>query len=232
MISIIIPAHNEESTLLPLLAQLRTQLPGCELMVADGGSTDRSSELSRRHARVVRSQRNRGLQLNRAARQARGDVLLFLHADVQVPAGALAAVERALQDPAIIGGTFSLEFAGHDLASRTFTRIDQWRRWFGVFYGDAGIFVRRSAFEQMGGFREWPLLEDYEFGQRLIRAGKTVWLPECLLVSSRRWQGVNGRPRLWRTMAEWFFIQLFFLLGVPARWLARWYPPIRRSATS
>ncbi|MBI4467024.1 MAG: TIGR04283 family arsenosugar biosynthesis glycosyltransferase [Acidobacteria bacterium] len=228
MVSIIIPTYNEESTLEALLQQLRAQ-GAREILVADGSSTDATVSVARRYAGVVESPPNRGLQLNRAARQAGGDILLFLHADVRLPAGALAAVEWALSDPRVVGGSFSLEFTGDGFPGRVFTRINHWRRFFGIFYGDSGIFVRRAVFERLGGFREWPVLEDYEFARRLVKAGRTVCLRERLAVSSRRWQGTNGRGGLlWRTMAAWFFIQTLFLLGVPAAWLARWYPPVRR----
>ncbi|MFQ5777701.1 MAG: TIGR04283 family arsenosugar biosynthesis glycosyltransferase [Terriglobia bacterium] len=228
MISVIIPTYNEESTIEGLLRQLRAQGNGCEILVADGASTDRTVALAERTARVLVSEPNRGLQLNRAAREARGDVLLFLHADVRPPTGVLAALERVMADPAVVGGSFSLEFVGDGLPARVFTLIDRWRRPFGIFYGDAGLFVRRSVFERLGGFREWPLLEDYDFARRLVKAGRTVCLPQRLAVSSRRWKaGAEGRGRLWRTMTAWFFIQVFFLLRVPPRWLARWYPPVR-----
>lgn len=231
MISVIIPTYNEESTLEGLLLQLKAQGRGCEILVADGASSDRTVERARRYARVVTTERNRGLQLNQAAREARGDVLLFLHADVRLPGGALTALERALRDPRVVGGNFQIEFTEDGLPGRFFTRVDRWRRRFGIFYGDSGIFVRRSVFERMGGFREWPLLEDYEFARRLVQVGRTACLPLPLGVSSRRWRNRDGgRPRLWRTMAAWFFIQTLFLLGVPPAWLVRWYPPVRESA--
>lgn len=228
VISVIIPTYNEETTLESLLQQLKEQDGLCEVLVADGASTDGTVALAERYARVIVSARNRGLQLNRAARHAGGDILLFLHADGRLSEDGLAAVESALADPQVVGGTFSLEFSGDGVSSWAFTRVDRWRRRCGVFYGDSGIFVRRAEFERLGGFREWPLLEDYEFARRLVRAGKTVCLAERLLVSSRRWEaGGNGRGRLWRTMAAWFFIQTLFFLGVPPRWMVRWYPPVR-----
>ncbi len=227
MISVIIPTYNEEAVLEGLLRQLRAPGVDAEVLVADGESTDRTVAVAERYARVFRSERNRGVQLNQAAREARGEVLLFLHADARLPPGALAAIERTLADPSVIGGNFTLEFTGDGLPARVFTRIDRWRRWFGVFYGDSGIFVRRAVFERLGPFQPWPLLEDYEFTRRLVKAGKTVCLPEVLAVSSRRWQKQGNRRRLFRTLAAWFFIQTFFFLGVPPRWLLRWYPPAR-----
>lgn len=223
MISVIIPTFNEEASLEGLLQQLAACPTPHEVLVADGASTDGTVPLAQRYARVLACQRNRGGQLNCAAREARGEVLLFLHADVHLPPGALAAVGRGLADPAVVGGNFGLEFAGSGFSDRAFTVISRWRRWFGIFYGDSGIFVRRAVFDRLGGFREWPLMEDYEFARRLVRAGKTVCLPERLRVSSRRWQ----RRRLWRTMTSWFFIHTLYYLGVSPYWLVRWYAPVR-----
>jgi rSAM/selenodomain-associated transferase 2 len=226
MVSIVIPTYNEERRIENLLERLRAQSPEADIIVADGASTDRTRSLAEGRARVVVSEANRGRQLNRGARAARGDVLLFLHADVKFPAEGLAAIERALADRAVVGGNFRLEFSGDDFPSRVFTLIDRWRRRFGVFYGDSGIFVRREVFERLGGFREWPVLEDYDLARRLVRAGKTVCLAPVIHVSSRRWNG-----RLLPTLAAWFFIQSLYFLRVPPAWLARWYRPVReRSA--
>jgi len=230
-LSVVIPTYNEEACLEGLLAELQEQAAAAgksEIIVADGSSTDGTVGLASRYARVVVTARNRGLQLNRAVRETGGEVLCFLHADVRLPKGALVSLTSAMCDPELIGGSFSLEFVGGGMASRVFTLINRWRRWFGIFYGDSGIFVRRMDFERLGGFREWPVLEDYEFARRLVNAGKTVCLPDRLRVSSRRWRpGPRARRRLLRTMASWFFIQTSFFLGVPVEWLARWYPAVR-----
>ena len=228
MITVIIPTYNEADTLAELLRQLQAQLSDGEIIVADGSSDDATRTLARPYARVVMSEPRRGRQLNRAAALARGDILCFLHADVRLPANGLAAIEQALQDPQVLGGTFSIVFAGGGLPGRVFTFINRWRRRFGIFYGDQGIFVRRDVFKRLGGFRDWPLLEDYQFARRLVNAGKTVCLPEELQVSPRRWEtGADSRGRLWRTMAAWFFIMTFYFLGVSPERLARWYPPVR-----
>ncbi len=227
MISVIIPTYNEETPIAGLVRRLPAQPVEKEIIVADGSSTDGTLRRLPGGVRVVVTERNRGRQLNSAARQARGGTLCFLHADAYVPEGALAAVERALDSPSVIGGTFSLAFDGPSLAAWVLTRINRWRRRLGVFYGDQGVFVRREVFERLGGFREWPLMEDYEFGHRLVRAGRTVCLPETLRVSIRRWRPGGGRRRLLRTLASWFFIQMGYHLGVPVERLAHWYLPVR-----
>jgi len=221
-LSIIVATYNEERLIGPLLEQLSSHQAG-ELIVADGGSLDRTVEIAEAFASVVKAPTGRALQFNCAARQAHGDVLLFLHADVRLGRPALMRLCEAMQDPSITGGNFNVSFDGNDLTAALFTRINGWRRRFGVFYGDSGIFVRRSFFEATGGFRPWPILEDYEFGRRLWRAGAVALLDEPIHVSDRRWK--NGG--LVRTMWAWFWVQGLFLAGVSPNRLARLYQVVR-----
>ena len=221
-ISIIIPVLNEESTIGPLLEALQ-DYGANELLVADGGSVDRTVEIASRHARIVYANTGRALQMNVAAAAATGDVLLFLHADTRLGATALNVVRSVMTDGRFIGGNFDVRYEGKDFAAEAFTCINRWRRWFGIFYGDSGIFCRRSVFQALGGYVCWPILEDYEFGRRLRRAGKLAYLNEPIWVSDRRWRK-NG---LFATMASWFFIQSLYFAGVPPKHLARLYRHIR-----
>jgi rSAM/selenodomain-associated transferase 2 len=221
-ISIIIPVLNEESTIRPLLESLQ-DYGADELLVADGGSVDHTVEIASRHARIVHASTGRAVQMNAAAAVASGDVLLFLHADSQLGAAALNVVRSAMADNGIVGGNFDVQYQGKDLVAGAFTRINRWRRWFGIFYGDSGIFCRRSVFQSLGGFLPWPIMEDYEFARRLRRAGRLAYLNEPIWVSDRRWRK-NG---LFSTMASWFFIQSLYYAGVPPKHLARLYRHIR-----
>ena len=137
-------------------------------------------------------------------------------------------LRKQCKTPAWSGGNFDITFEGSGMVPRIFTLINRWRRPFGIFYGDSGIFVRREVFEEMGGYRPLPLMEDYDFARRLVKKGKTVFLKDSLLVSSRRWD----EHGLLRTMAAWFFLHTAYLLGIPARYLAPFYPAIRRSTES
>jgi glycosyltransferase involved in cell wall biosynthesis len=169
-ISIIIPVLNEASTIGPLL-EAPQDYGADELLVADGGSVDQTAEIASRHARVVHADTGRAIQMNTAAAVASGDILLFLHADTRLGAAALNVVRSVMEDDAIIDGNFDIRYEGKDWAAETFTHINRWRRRFGVFYGDSGIFCRHSVFQSLGGFVCWPILEDYEFGRRLRQAG-------------------------------------------------------------
>lgn len=222
MVSIIIPTYNEESTIGAQLARL-VCLEGCEVIVADGSSADRTAEMAARWCRVVATERNRGQQLNAGAAVASGEALLFLHADARLPAEAPQAIHEALGDPRMVGGNFCVIFSGDSLASRAFTLINHWRRWFGIYYGDSGIFVRREVFVELGGFRPMPIMDDYEFVRRLERRGRTVCLRPPLVVSARRWEEQGA----WLAMLSWFVIQSLYYLGVPPSWLAALYAPVR-----
>ena len=221
-ISIIIPALNEERNIVPLLENL-AGLGAMEIILADGGSTDRTLDLAAGRAGVVSCGANRGSQMNAGARAAAGDILLFLHADVRLSPGALDRLREAMLDPLVVGGDFDIRYAGGDTAARLFTVINRWRRRCGVFYGDSGIFCRRDIFEELGGYRPYPVLEDYEFVRRLSKRGKLVLLDEPIFVSDRRWRGSSLLGTLW----SWFWIQGLYLAGRSPHKLAKIYRNIR-----
>ena len=226
-ISVIIPTLNEAHSLPALLAALQGQDGLAECIVADGGSPDGTAALARRSgARVVHCGRGRGGQLDAGARQATGDVLLFLHADSIVPEGALARLIKTLADrPAAVGGNFRLLFDGNDGFSRWVCGFYRWIRERGFYYGDSGIFVRREAYRALGGFRPIALMEDYDFTRRLEDFGETCCIQDPpLITSSRRFRGRHPAA----IVAGWFILHGLYHLGVPAHWLARLYNSERR----
>lgn len=230
MVSIIIPTYNETTSIVPVLERLKRVKGEFEVLVADGSSTDRTPEIVCGFAvacpyplRLVETVRNRAIQCNSAAQQARGDVFLFLHADIFVRPETVEAVERSLRDPTVIGGNFQIVFEGDSFVEGFFTWCYRVRRPFGIYYGDSGLFVRRKVFERLAGFRPIPIMDDYEFVRRMERAGHTVCLEPPMQVSDRRWR-VQG---LFRTLSSWVWIQTLYSLGVPAEHLARWYAPVR-----
>jgi GT2 family glycosyltransferase len=156
--------------------------------------------------------------MNAGAALTRGETLLFLHADTCLPENALELIETAMQAPEVCGGNFSLRFAGATLSARALTRIYPLLRWLGLVYGDSAIFVRRRAFEAIGGYREVPLFEDCDLYQRLRRKGRFVRLQASAITSSRRFEG-----RFLRTFAFWAMMQVLYWLGVAPHRLARMY---------
>jgi len=194
MISIIIPAKNEEAHLGATLAYLRQHAPhpSAEIIVAEGGSADATADVARRWTTVVHAHDStRAALMNAGARVARGDVLFFLHADSVPPPDFLTLIQAALADPLAVGGAFDHQFSEPVFGLWVVSTIDRIRfRLTKNYYGDQGIFVRRAIFNQMGGFPDRAILEDLEFSSRMRRLGRTVLIPRPVRTSGRRF--LNG----------------------------------------
>lgn len=221
-LAILIPVLDEEESLclhLPAIVAVAD-----EVVVADGGSRDRSAEVAESlGARVVASAPGRGRQLNRAAAASGADLFLFLHADTALPPGAAEAVRQAIAGGAC-GGAFYLRFA----SERRLLRLGAWlinlrTRLTRAPLGDQAQFVTREAFAALGGFREWPVLEDLDFVRRLKRHGRIVLLPGPVVTSARRFE-TAGVPR---TIATNWLIWSLYLVGVSPERLGRLYKNIR-----
>lgn len=224
-ISVIIPTYNESSTIATCLARLACQ-DADEVIVADGSSPDGTALLAEQHgARVVRTRRGRGLQQNRAAAAASGDVLLFLHADCWLEPGALEVLRRFLgRHPRIPGGCFRMQVADPDPRFRAINAAADLRAGLlGIPYGDQALFAPRWAFNRIGGFPELPLMDDVHLSLRLRHLGRLAVLPARVYVSPRRWQrqGLMGQ-----TFRNWALTALA-VAGVPTHVLARFYPVVR-----
>lgn len=220
MISIVIPTLNEAEQLPKTLgsAQAGKANVDFETVVVDGGSIDATVDVALGlGARVEHAPAaGRALQMNLGAAVARGKILLFLHADTWLNQGSLESIRVALQAPEVVGGAFERSFNLSSAFLRWTCRLAAWRsRWLGWFLGDQGIFVRRSVFEALGGFPDWPRFEDLEFSRRLARRGRVVTLRPPVVSSGRRFQAM-GPVR--RTLVDaWLTLGYFRRSGARAQ---------------
>jgi len=188
----------------------------------DGGSTDATSAAAARFPRVrlLESPRGRARQMNAGARAARGDILLFLHADTLLPGGALAAVEAAVSDPGVVGGRFDVRFDNRRPVFRMIAWLmNQRSRWSGISTGDQAIFVCREVFEAMGGYPEIPLMEDVELCRLLKLRGQLAPLRLAVTTSARKWE----RDGAVRTILLMWALRFLYMVGVRPDRLHRWY---------
>lgn len=190
-LSIVIPALNEAAAItatLELLQPLRAQ--GHEILVVDGSSADGTAECAHPLCDVLLTAPcGRAAQMNAGAAAARGDVLWFLHADTRADAAAVAALRAALAMPGCVWGRFDVRLSGRRPLLRVVERLMNLRsRWTGIATGDQGLFVRRDAFERVGGFPEIPLMEDIALSRLLKCQAAPTCLRARLLTSSRRWE--------------------------------------------
>jgi len=221
-LAIVMPTLNEE-------AAMRANLPAAleqadELVVSDGGSGDRTREVAASlGARVVAGAAGRGAQLNRGVAATSAELLLFLHADTTLPEGAADAVRAAIAR-GCCGGGFRVRFEPTRPLLRFIGAFSNARsRLTGVALGDQAQFATRAAFDQLGGYREWPLLEDLDFARRLERAGRVAVLPLAVSSSARRFE---RRGPLRTVLTNWL-IWTLFACGVPPSRLVRLYRDVR-----
>ncbi|MBX9618406.1 MAG: TIGR04283 family arsenosugar biosynthesis glycosyltransferase [Hyphomicrobiales bacterium] len=220
-ISLIIPARNEAENLSGLLPTL-TSANFAEIIVVDNGSSDDTPQIVAANPGVVlaRSAPGRGPAMNAGAALSSGDVLFFLHADSRLPADALAAIRAALSDAHVIAGCFRLAF---DRTGPTLS-LSAWMTRFDTpvtTFGDQGYFIRRSAFEQLGGFAPWPILEDVDMRRRLQRLGIFRKLDLAITTSARRF----ARHGPLRQQLRNCLILALYGLGMSPHRLARLYRP-------
>jgi rSAM/selenodomain-associated transferase 2 len=221
LISLIVPVLNDTVALEKLLRSQAVDTE-TEIVVVDGGHDRAIDQLleTRPDAMLIRSRTGRGIQMNTGARIARGSWLLFLHADSELPHYWKEAIQRATEDPILVGGWFRFRLNSSAWQARIIEYLVAWRvRFLRLPYGDQGIFVRRDLFERLGGYREWPLMEDVDFVRRLARVGSIRELPVALTTSARRWERDGWLRRSARNLA---LVGLYFF-GVPPGRLARWY---------
>jgi len=218
--SVVIPTLDEAATVAGTIAAARAVLPDAEVIVADAGSGDGTGQAAvAAGARVLQAPGTRAEAMNAGAAAASGDVLVFLHADTHLPAGAGTAIDAALRRAG--AGAFRIGFdRPRPLVERA---VNARSRLLGIVYGDQAIFVSREAFERVGGYRPLPIMEDRDLAARLRRTGGLAIVPLAVTTSARRHRS-DGHAR---ALARNWLIQLLYTLRVPPERLARMYPPAR-----
>lgn len=232
-ISVIIPTYNEEAYILRSLKQFENNHHSFEVVVVDGGSRDATYDIAHNYRTraqfpllVLRSgKRGRACQMNEGAKKAKGNILHFLHADSILSENAFDVLQNALSDSQIIGGAFRVAFFRRSIPYRLINHYSNLRaRFFGMYHGDQGIFIRRNIFEKHGGFQEIPIMEDVALSQEMKKSGKTVLLPSQISSSERRIQA-NG---IFKSIYMYFFIKGLYYCGFSPNTVKRFYMTLKK----
>lgn len=220
MVSIIIPTLNEEACIIKTLNHVVEQEGSFEVIVTDGGSTDKTLEIVQTFpvVKVIRAPQGRAYQMNEGAKLAKGDILLFLHADTLLLASSIEKVKNVMHNKQVVGGSFFLQFNIDSPFYKLYSYFSKINHLL-FTYGDQAIFIRREIFEDLNGYKEIALMEDVEIQQRLRSKGKFVKLNYPVITSARRFvrKGV---------ILQQFYnvvLVLLFLVGIKASTLKRYY---------
>jgi rSAM/selenodomain-associated transferase 2 len=215
---IVMPVLDEAATLAPRLRALQPlRQRGVRVVVVDGGSRDGTLDIARAHADLaLLAPRGRAAQMNAGAAACPTEVLLFLHADTELPAQADALVRRATLG-ALAWGRFDVRIDSPRRALRLVAGMMNLRsRWTGIATGDQAMFVRHELFQQVGGFPDLPLMEDIALSRALKRHARPACLRERVSTSARRWE----RHGVWRTVLLMWRLRAAYFMGADPRQLA------------
>ena len=223
-ISIIVPVYNEEKILLANYSNWKRLSKVAELIFVDGGSTDKSNELTAKLGKLLHGKKGRALQMNLGASSAGGEILLFIHADTRLDPKVLPVIIKKLEDEKIIGGCFSIFLAGQSILYRLINYLGTTRaKLTRIFYGDQGLFIKKNVFFDLGGFPEVPIMEDVLFSAKMKKMGKTIVLPEQIWISPRRWE----QRGIIVTILMYLFLSSLFYLGFPLAKIRKIYEDLR-----
>lgn len=223
LISVIIPVLNEEKLIKNSIESVRHLNP-LEIIVVDGGSTDETCYLAQScGAKIVKSAKGRGIQLQAGAAEAKGEILFFIHADAHISDELRSIHLESAINEGYAGGFISLKFNEQSPSISLVELFANLRsRLFQLPYGDQAIFIKRDIFEELGGFKEYPFLEDLDFVIRLKKIGKLKYLPFNVTVSARRLKKGYPLSPIVVSLRN-VFIAILFRLGVSPNKLIRLY---------
>ncbi len=221
-IAVVVPSLNEERYTEGTLRSILNQDHPVEVVVVDGGSTDRSPDIARNLVRVVSGTRGGASQMNERVRHTSGNIPVFLHADRRMPPGYCRVLLETFQREGLIGGFSPLDSDSSSPLLDLLARLTREPVWF-LHYGDQAHSVRREVVEAMGGFADVPILEDLEFLRRVRRKGRLVLLHVPVVTSARRFLGGG----ILRTQLRNILLVLLLVLGVRPTTLKRFYPDTR-----
>ena len=228
-ISVITPTYNEEKTIVKTLEAVSRLVSPAEIIVVDGGSEDDTAKLIQEFDGpkpikfVNAGLPNRGFQMHEGTRHASGEIYWFIHADTRPKQGSGAQIIRFLKYREVVGGNFDIVFSGGTKAARFLTWLYPRLRTMGLVYGDSAMFVKKSAYDKVGGFEEYPLFEDLDLYHKLRKLGTWILIPIPVDTSSRRFE---NKFFLW-VFAKWAIRQGLYWLGVPPKYLGKTYHVIR-----
>jgi rSAM/selenodomain-associated transferase 2 len=222
--SVIIPVLGEANVINHLIAQLQAQnrYEDCQIIVVDGSPEGNTIKAIVNHdVDCIRSARGRAFQMNAGAETATGEILIFLHADTQLPTDALDRIERVMTDNTYVAGAFDLAIDSPRWIYRVISTVASLRsRMTRIPYGDQAIFIRRDAFLRLGGYPAMPIMEDVAFMRLIKKAGyKIRILPQRVATSARRWE---EEGLLYTTLRNWALLAAYYW-GVPAERLVKYY---------
>lgn len=239
MISIIMPTLNEGKEIEGALQNVSALKGDFEFIVVDGGSTDRTREIAEKYTTVIASDKGRAKQMNAGARRAKGDILLFLHADCQLPPHALGEIERSFNGKGhnskghngkghngkeIVGGALKFHLDDDSSSFKFLSFSSNLRASISkTFTGDFGQFIKKSAFDKIGGFNEIELMEDIDICKRLKKEGKLVQANAKIISSARRFKK-QGALKTWTHMQVNRFLYFF---GTSPKKLSKFYKEVR-----
>lgn len=223
-ISVIIPVYHETDMINATIAHLKSmgQPEDAEIIVVDGHPQgDTIDQVADATVRCFSAKKGRGAQMNKGAVEANGRILVFLHADTTLPSNAFWHIKRSMTDSRVAAGAFTLGIASTHAVFRLIGKGAAMRtRLTRIPYGDQAIFMERSFFLELGGFKDIPIMEDVELMQRVKKSGKRiVIIPQKVKTSPRRWQKEGV---IYCTLRNWGLICLYHL-GVPPQRLVKYY---------